>query len=103
MASNSIGVTVQGEVFSLAQTAFNITTATVIKASPGMTYTVSVIVAGTTPGTLNDCTTTAAAAVGNQIAVIPNTAGAMTSRAVKHSVGIVLVPGTGQTLAIQYQ
>lgn len=79
----------------------NITAATVIKASPGRSYRVSVIVAGTAAGTLNDCAATADAASSNQVGTIPATVGTYQFNW-PHSAGIVLVPGTGQTLAISY-
>lgn len=79
----------------------NITAATVVKASAGYVAKVSVIVAGSAAGTLNDCATTGAAAVSNQIATIPTTAGVY-SIAFPATTGIVVVPGTGQTLAISF-
>jgi hypothetical protein len=79
----------------------DITAATLVKAAPGRAYKVSVIVAGSAVGTLNDCATTGAAATANQVGVIPNTVGVY-SFDWPHAVGIVLVPGSGQTLAISY-
>lgn len=79
---------------------YNITAATVIKAAPGRVARVSVIVAGAA-GTLNDCTTTGAAAASNQIAAIPAVVG-MIWIDWTTSAGIVLVPGAGQTLAISF-
>lgn len=81
--------------------ALDVTTATVIKASSGRSYRVSVIVAGSAAGTLNDCATTAAAGATNQIGTIPSTIGTYLFNW-PHATGIVLVPGTGQTLAISY-
>lgn len=74
----------------------------VIKASPGRSYTVSVITAGSTAGTLNDCTTTGAAATSNQVGTLPNTVGTYYFHGFPHSSGIVLIPGTSQVLAISY-
>ena len=83
-------------------TALNITSAKVLKAAPGAVLVVTVVVAGSTPGTVNDCTTTGAAAAANQVATIPNTVG---SYAINFPclAGIVVVPGSGQTLAVSYQ
>lgn len=78
---------------------YDITSATALKTTPGTLVTVSVIVAGTTLGTANDAATTGAAAVTNQIAAIPNTAGTVLQLQWPCATGIVLVPGTGQTLA----
>jgi hypothetical protein len=50
---------------------FNVTAAAVVKASPGTLYRVQVITAGTGGSlTLNDCTTTGAAATTNQIITV---------------------------------
>jgi hypothetical protein len=80
---------------------YNITAATVIKASAGRAVKVSVIVAGSGVGSVNDCLTTGAVAVGNQVAVVPETVGVI-NLDWPCATGIVLVPGTGQTLAIAW-
>jgi hypothetical protein len=81
----------------------NITSSTVIKASPGRVFKVSVVVAGsTTPGTINDCTTTGAAAASNQIGTAPNALGTIDFNWPMAS-GIVVVPQGGQTLAITWE
>jgi len=83
------------------KTTLNITTATVVKAAPGQVFTATVVVAGSSPGTINDCLTTGAAAAANQIATLPN---AVNSQQLNFSclVGIVVVPGTGQTVALSF-
>lgn len=81
----------------------NITAATVVKASPGTVYKVNVVVAGSAPGTVNDCATTGAAAAANEIAAIPNTVGPVEIGPFPTFVGIVVVPGTGQTLAVAFE
>lgn len=80
----------------------NITSAVVLKAVPGTVLLVSVVVAGSAVGTVNDCVTTGAAASSNQTATIPNTLGVYALN-IQHGLGIVIVPGTGQTLAASYQ
>jgi hypothetical protein len=82
-------------------TVTNITAATVIKPVPGRVARVSVIVAGTTAGTVNNCVTTGTAAVANQVASIPNAVANLIIDMVC-SAGIVVVPGAGQTLAVSY-
>lgn len=79
----------------------NITAATVVKAAPGRACKLSVIVAGSAAGTVNDVLTTGAAAAANQIAVAPNTVGTI-DLDWPCAVGIVVVPGTGQTLALSW-
>jgi hypothetical protein len=80
---------------------YNITAAAVVKATPGRLVKISVVVAGSGPGTANDCLTTGAAAAANEIAAIPNTVGVITVDW-PCTTGIVVVPGTGQTLAVSY-
>lgn len=79
----------------------NVTAATVIKAAPGRTVRINVIVAGSTLGSVNDCATTGAAAAANQLAAIPDTVGTYDMN-LTHTTGIVVTPGTGQTLAVFY-
>ena len=81
--------------------AYNITAATVVKAAPGRLIRISVIVAGSAAGTANDCLTTGAAADANEIAAIPNTVGVVCVEW-PCATGIVIVPGTGQTVAVSY-
>lgn len=80
---------------------YNITAATVVKATPGRLVRIDVITAGSAAGTANDCATTGAAAVGNQIASIPNTVGSI-ELDWPCATGIVIVPGTSQVLAVSY-
>lgn len=80
---------------------YDITAATVIKASPGRIVKVIVQVAGSGTGTVNDCITTAAAAITNQISTIPETVGPI-ALDWPCTTGIVVVPGTGQTLSVSY-
>ena len=62
---------------------------------------VVVVVAGTVPGSVNDAATVAGAAVANQVFAVPNTVG---SYLVDFPclAGIVVTPGTGQTLSVSY-
>jgi hypothetical protein len=64
---------IQSLPIGATQAAYNVTAAAVIKASPGTLFRIVVIAPGTTGGglTLNDCATTGAAAIGNEIASIP--------------------------------
>lgn len=80
---------------------FNITAPTVVKASGGALIDVSVLVAGTTAGSTNDCLTTGAAAITNQVTPIPDIIGTYRVEST-HITGICIVPGTGQTLRVFY-
>lgn len=79
----------------------NITAATVVKASAGRVARVVVLVAGSATGTVNDLATTSGAAVANQVFTIPDALGSYEVD-VPTSVGILVVPGTGQTLAVSF-
>lgn len=83
--------------------ALNITATTLVKSTPGRLASISVLVAGTTVGRANDAATTAGAAAANQILVIPQ---AVTTEPLVINwpckSGIVITPGTGQTLAVSY-
>lgn len=79
----------------------NITTATVLKAVPGRVARVSVLVVGSTVGSINDCVTTGAAAATNSLFVVPMTLGSYTVD-MPCSLGVTVVPGTGQTLAVSW-
>ena len=96
-ASGSL-VTGQG-----SSSVLNITAATVVKATPGRLVAISVLVAGTTVGSVNDAATVATAAAANQIGVVPE---AVTTSPLIFdwpcATGIVVTPGTGQTLAVSY-
>lgn len=84
-----------------ASSRLNITVPTVVKATPGKVITANVVVAGSTVGTINDCATTGAAAAANEIAALPDTVGPI-HLDFPCLVGIVVVPGTGQTIAISF-
>ncbi len=101
MPQNPIGVSINAETYANVSTTLNITAATVIKASIGVINRVSVIVAGSTAGSVNDTTTTGAAATANEVFSIPNTTGVYPVN-FPCKKGIVVVPGTGQTIAVAF-
>lgn len=80
---------------------FNISVATVVKATPGTVLRFNVVTAGTTAGTINDCATTGAAAAANAIATIPEVVGPVALEW-PCAVGIVVTPGTGQVVSILF-
>lgn len=93
------------EVWSGQAAKYNITTPTVILAAKGRLVQIAVVVAGAAAGTANDCATTGAAAASNQFCSIPNTissAAPVLSIDWPCNTGIVIVPGSGQTLAVTY-
>ena len=91
-------------------TALNITAATLIKGASsnalavgpvGRLVRINVTVAGSAVGSANDAATVATAATANQVFVIPNTVGSYLVDVPCFS-GIVVTPGTGQTVAVIY-
>lgn len=83
------------------KSSLNITANTVVKAQKGRCARVVVIVAGSGAGTLHDAATVAAAATANEIFAIPTTAGSYEID-FPCANGIVVKPGTGQTIAVSY-
>lgn len=76
-----------------------ITSATLVQSGQGRVARVSVVVAGSAAGAVYD--SPSAGALTNQIAVLPTTVG-VTEINLPVNNGIVVVPGTGQTIAISY-
>ena len=82
--------------------AHNITgTATIVRTTPGMIRRISVLTAGSTTGTINDCATTAAVNITNQFFTIPNIIG-IYALEWPAQVGVVITPGTGQVIAVSH-
>jgi hypothetical protein len=78
----------------------NITSALTLKAVPGYIATISILVGGAA-GTVNDCASTGAATAANAIVALPAAVGVIAVRG-KTDVGITIVPGAGQTVAVWY-
>lgn len=94
-------VNVAASVGAAASQSYNITAAKAVKASAGRLFKISVLVAGSAAGAAHDCAATGDAATANQIAVIPNTVGIYTVDW-PCATGIVIAPGSGQTIAVSY-
>lgn len=82
-----------------AKLASGITAATLVQTGQGRVARVSVVVAGSAAGAVYDATD--ASATTNQIAVLPTTVGVIEINLPVNN-GIVVAPGTGQTIAISY-
>lgn len=76
-----------------------LTAATVVKTGQGRIVTVSVVATSTTAGKIYDATV--AAATTNPIGVIPASVGVFTWN-ISCNNGIVVAPGSGQTVTISY-
>jgi hypothetical protein len=79
----------------------DITTDTLVQAGKGRIAKVIVVVAGTTLGSIHDAKTVAAAGANNRLLPLPNTVGQFDVGFPVND-GIVIKPGTGQTVAISY-
>ena len=103
MPQNPEWVNNTGTVVAGNNSVLNITAATLIKATHGRLVSISVLVAGTTLGSANDASTVAGAAPANQITTIQE---AVTTQPLAIDWpcknGIVVTPGTGQTLAVSF-
>lgn len=82
-------------------TVLNITDARLVKNVAGRLVRVNVLVAGSAAGTAYDSATTGGVATANTIAIIPNTVGSYLIDTPTTN-GIVVTPGTGQTIAVVY-
>jgi hypothetical protein len=94
---NGALLTAQGQ-----KTFLNVTTKTLVKAVAGRIAKVNVTVAGgTNTGSVWDSATTSGTAASNLVAVIPDTVGSYIID-FPCSNGIVVDPGTGNTVSISY-
>jgi hypothetical protein len=80
--------------------ALNISSARTVKAGPGRLVSLSVVNGGT-GGTINDCASTGAVAAGNEFCNIPTTVGVY-ELDWPCLVGITVVPGASQVVAVSY-
>lgn len=82
-------------------TKLNVSAQTVVKASPGNVYVISVTTAGTTAGTVNDSATVAGVAASNLIGSF-EAVGIYAFYDFPCVNGITITPGTGQVLSVSY-
>jgi hypothetical protein len=83
------------------QTSATVTAATVIYANRGYFVNFSVVVAGSTAGTISNAATIASVAAANALCAIPATVGVVKVGQV-FSDGLVVTPGTGQSVNVTY-
>lgn len=84
-----------------ARSALDITAATVVKASAGVLYRVSVTTAGSAAGSVYDYASTSGQGASDLVASIPNAVG-VTELLWPCNTGILIVPGTGQIVSVSY-
>lgn len=89
-------------VYTLGQvTSHTVTTTTLIVTGAGHVVNISVVVPGTTNGFIYDANTTGSATATNCLAAVPTTIGVFQCSQ-KFDDGIVIVPGSGQSINVTY-
>ena len=83
------------------QTSSTVTSSTVIITGSGYLVNFSVVVAGSSVGTIYNASTTGGAAASNALCVIPDATG-IYKAGQAYSTGLVVVPRTGQSVNITY-
>jgi hypothetical protein len=83
------------------QTSVTVTAATVIYVGAGYLVNFSVVVAGSTAGTISNVNAVASVAAANALCAIPATIGIVKLGQV-FSTGLVVTPGTGQSVNVTY-
>jgi len=83
------------------QTSVTVTAATLIFNGPGYLVSFSVVVAGSSAGTISNTNAVSTVAASNALCVIPATVGVVKVGQV-FSTGLVVTPGTGQSVNVTY-
>jgi len=83
------------------QTSATVTVPTLIVTGSGTLFNISVVVPGSAAGTVYNTIATNTVLPANALMVIPDTAGVYPA-ALTYGVGLVVVPGTGQSVNITY-
>lgn len=84
-----------------SQSQLDITAATVVKATPGTLYRVSVTTAGSAAGAAYDASATSGDIAANLIASIPDSVGVI-ELVWPCANGILIVPGTSQVVSVSF-
>ena len=103
----NIVTAINGLATSNTSTAGNLTSATVtvatlIATGQGRLVSVAVVVKGSGAGKINNASTVAAAAASNVLMAVPDTAEAVLPPGQLFNLGLVITPGTGQSLNVTY-
>ncbi len=86
-----------------ARTALNITAPTVVKALPGLVFTLTVITSPSVAGGIYDSASTSGLSASNEVAVIGTTSTIISLGGWPCANGITINPGTGGVVAVSYQ
>jgi hypothetical protein len=83
------------------QTSATVTTSTFLVSGSGYVVNFAVVVAGSSAGTINNANATGSTAASNVLCTIPTTVGVYQTGQAFTS-GLVIVPGTGQSINVTY-
>ena len=83
------------------QTSLTVTAATVVFTGAGYLVNFSVVVAGSAAGTIYDFNSTTSPPAADALCAVPATVGVVKTGQV-FSTGLVIVPGTGQSINVTY-
>lgn len=83
------------------QTSATVTATTLVATGPGYLVNFAVLVAGSSAGTINNANATGSAAAANALCATPATVG-IYSAGQLFTNGLVIVPGTGQSINVTY-
>jgi hypothetical protein len=83
------------------QTSITVTSSTSVIVGSGYLVNFSVVVAGSSAGTIYNASATSATAASNALCAIPDVVG-IYKAGQAYSAGLVVVPGTGQSVNITY-
>ena len=83
------------------RTSVTVTAATVIYVGAGYLVNFSVVVAGSTVGTISNTSTVASVAAANALCAVPASVGIIKVGQI-FSAGLVVTPGTGQSINVTY-
>ena len=98
--SDNIAIIAAGEPATV--TSSTVTTNTLVVAGAGKLLSFSVVVPGTASGLIHNAATTGGAAAGNALVLTPTTGGVFLAGPMKFSNGLVIVPGSGQSINVTY-
>jgi len=98
--SDNIAIIAAGPADAI--TSSTVTASTLIIAGAGTLFNFSVVVPGTTSGLIYNSATTGGVAANNALTLTPTTGGVFIVGQIRFTAGLVVVPGTGQSVNVTY-
>ena len=83
-------------------TSATVTASTLVVTGQGRLVSVAVVAKGSGAGTINNAQTVAAAAASNVLLTVPDTAETVLQAGQMFNLGLVIIPGTGQSINVTY-